>query len=111
MSTRIASKGAIAKYAATATPTNVIPGVRSVAVTVGSRAVIDSTCHDSTTTKEYIPAPLRDTNSVDITVAHDPANSHHEAIRAAHAAGTLHYLTRSAAGRRRGRMGNERLLD
>lgn len=93
MSTRIASKGAIAKYAATATPTNVIPGTRLVAIVVGGRPMIDATCHDSSTTKEYVAAPLRDTVGVDITIAHDPANSHHEAIRAAMAAGTLHYLT------------------
>lgn len=92
MSTRIASKGATAKYAATATPTNVIPGVRQVAITIGSRPLIDATCHDSTTTKDYVSAPLRDTVGIDITIAHDPANTHHEAIRAAMAAGTLHYL-------------------
>jgi hypothetical protein len=92
MSTRIASKGAIVKYAATATPTNVIPGVRSVATTIGSRAMIDATCHDDSSTKNLIPAPLRDTVSLDITIAHDPANAHHEAIRAAHIAGTLHYV-------------------
>lgn len=93
MSTRIASKGAIAKYAATATPTNVIAGTRSVAITIGDRPMIDATCHDDSDTKNYIPAPLRDTVSVDITIAHDPADTGHEAIRAAHAAGTLHYLT------------------
>lgn len=92
MSTRIASKGAIAKYATTSAPTNVIAGVRSVAITIGSRPMIDATGHDDTSTKNYIPAPLRDTIDVEITVAHDPANAGHEAIRAAHAAGTLHYL-------------------
>lgn len=93
MSTRIACKGAQLKYAATATPTNIIPGLRSVALTIGDRELINATCHDSTATKEYIAALLRDTAGIECTIAYDPAATAHEAIRAAQAAGTLHYLT------------------
>lgn len=92
MSTRIATKGAIIKHAATATPTVTLAGVRSVQMNGGERGMIESTCHDSTT-REYIVAPLADTFGLTITVAHDPADTGHEAIRAAQAAGTLYYLT------------------
>jgi len=92
MSTRIATKGVIIKYATTATPTNVLGGVRSVQINGGERGMIEATCHDSTT-REYIVAPLADTFGLTITVAHDPADTGHEAIRAAQAAGTLYYVT------------------
>ena len=92
MSTRIATKGVVIKHAATATPTVTLAGVRSVQVNGGERGVIESTCHDSTT-REYISAPLADTFGLTITVAHDPADAGHEAIRAAQAAGTLYYFT------------------
>jgi hypothetical protein len=36
---------------------------------------------------------LRDSCSLDITIEYDPANTGHEAVRAAHAAGTLYYFT------------------
>lgn len=93
MSTRIATKGAQIKHGASATPTTVLAGVRSIAVTGGERGMIDATCHDSSTTREYIKAPLRDTFGLNVTLAHDPADTGHEAIRAAYAAGTLYYLT------------------
>lgn len=92
MSTRIASKGAIVKYALTATPTNTIPGIRQVSFATGARPMIDATGHDDTSTKNFIPAPLRETVEADITIAYDPANVAHEAIRAAHIAATLHYV-------------------
>jgi hypothetical protein len=93
MSTRIAAKGAIIKHAATATPTVVLAGVRSVAITTGSRQMINATCHDSSAVMDFIPAPLRDTDSLDVTLAYDPADTGHEAIRAVKDAGTLYYLT------------------
>jgi hypothetical protein len=93
MSTRIATKGAIIKHGASATPTTTLAGVRSISVSDGARAMIDATCHDSATTKEYIPAPLRDTLGLTIVLAHDPADTGHEAIRAAYAAATPYYLT------------------
>jgi hypothetical protein len=93
MSTRIAAKGAIVKWALTATPTNVLPGVREVGITIGSRPMIDATAHDDSTTKSMVAAVLRDTNAVDVKLAYDPANAGHEAVRAAQAGGTLHYVT------------------
>lgn len=93
MSTRIATKGAVVKHGSSATPTTTLAGVRSVELIGGTREMIDATCHDSSTTKEYIPAPLRDTLGLRVTLAHDPADTGHEALRAAWAAATLYYLT------------------
>lgn len=93
MSIRTATKGAIVKRAATATPTNVVPGVRNVVPDGGERTLIDATCHDSSGTKEYIMSPLRDTLGVTLTVAWDPADTQHEAMRAAFVANTKEYLT------------------
>jgi hypothetical protein len=93
MSTRNSTKGAVVKHGTSATPSTVLAGVRSVGKTGGERGMIDATCHDSSNTKEYIKGPLRDTLGLTITIAHDPADAGHEAIRAAHAAGTLYYFT------------------
>lgn len=93
MSTRIATKGTVIKHGVSATPTTTLAGVRNVVPADGARALIEASCHDSTDTKEYIKAPLRDTMALGITIAYDPADTGHEAIRAAHAAGTLYYLT------------------
>lgn len=94
MSTRIPTKGAIIKYGSSATPTTALAGIRSIAPGDGQRAMIDSTCHDDSVTKSYVPAPLRDTDSLTVVLAYDPADVGHEAIRAAYAAGTNpYYLT------------------
>lgn len=90
---KIAAKGAIVKTGSSATPTTNLAQVRSVALTVGERPMIDSTTHDSASTKDYIAAPLRDTNQLEIVIAYDPAAATHEEIRAAHAAGTKWYFT------------------
>lgn len=90
---KIAALGAIVKYGASASPTTELAQVKSVSFEQGSREQIDMTTHDNTVTKEYKDAKLRDTASVEITILYDPANSGHEAIRAAHAAGTLYYIT------------------
>lgn len=93
MSTRIATKGAIIKHGASSSPTTAIPGIRSIQVSGGERAMINATCHDSSSTLEYIAAPLRDTLTLTVTLAHDPADTEHEALRAAYAAKTLEYQT------------------
>jgi len=93
MSTRIATKGAVVKHGSSATPTTTLAGVRRVELLEGSRGMINATCHDSATTKEYIPEPLRDTLGLNIVLAHDPADTGHEAIRAAYAAKTKYYFT------------------
>jgi len=93
MSTRIATKGTLVKHGASAAPSTNLAGVRSVQPGDGLRAMINATCHDSSTTLEYIPAPLRDTQSLAITIAYDPADTGHEAVRAAYAAATKYYFT------------------
>jgi hypothetical protein len=93
MSTRIAAKGAIVKHGSSASPSTALAGIRSVSVSDGAREMINATCHDSSDTKEYISAPLRDTLGLTVTLAHDPADSGHEAIRAAYAANTPYFLT------------------
>lgn len=93
MSTRIATKGAVIKHGASATPTTSLAGIRAITVGDGQRSMIEGTCHDDSTTKSYLKAPLRDTDSLSVTLAYDPADSGHEAVRAAYAAGTTYYLT------------------
>jgi hypothetical protein len=90
---KIASKGVLVKSGSAATPTTNLAQVRSVSLTIGEREMINTTTPDSTTSKDYISAPLRDTNQVEIEIAYDPANSTHEDVRAAHAAGTKWYFT------------------
>lgn len=90
---KIPALGAIVKYGASASPTTELAQVKSVSFDQGSREQIDTTTHDNTVSKEYQDAKLRDTASLEITILYDPANSGHEAVRAAHAAGTLYYIT------------------
>jgi hypothetical protein len=92
MSTRIATKGTVIKHGPSATPTTPLAGIRSITPSDGLRAMIGATCHDSATTDEYIKRPIRDTLGLTVTLAHDPADTGHEAIRAAWAAGTLYYF-------------------
>lgn len=90
---KISAKGSVIKHGATATPTDTLAAVRSISFNQGDREQIDTTTHDSETTKEYVDSKLRETPSLEFTLVYDPANTGHEAIRAAHAAGTLYYLT------------------
>lgn len=87
------SKGWVAKYAATATPTTTIDNLRSVRLGGGSREMLNTTTHSSSTTKSYKPAPLRDTNEVALRFLYDPADTLHELVRAHWSAGTKGYLT------------------
>lgn len=87
------AKGVIVKAALTATPTTVVSQMADVSFDLGSRTLIDTTTHDSSVTKDYIDGGLRDTASLDISCLYDPADAVHEIIRAAHAAGTLVYVT------------------
>lgn len=93
MSARIPAFGVTLKAAATATPTVVIPGMKDLAFAGGDREMIEGTTHDNTVTKTYVPHPLRDVRSLSFTIVYDPADTVHERIRAAHAAGTLEYIT------------------
>jgi len=90
---KISAKGAIIKHATTATPTVDLTQVRSISFNQGDREQIDTTTHDSTTTKEHVDSKLRETPTLEVTIIYDPAVAGHEAIRAAHAAGTLYYIT------------------
>jgi hypothetical protein len=90
---KYAAKGVVVKSGAAATPTTVLASVKSVMISVGDVSLVDVTTHDSTTTKDFVHPKLRDTLSADLTLVWDPAEATHEAIRAAHAAGTLWYLT------------------
>lgn len=93
MSTKYAAKGAVIKAGATATPTTVVPGLKSVGMPGGDREMIDVTNHGSVATKESIPEPLRDIRQLEVTLFYDPADAEHERLRAAQAAGTLEYQT------------------
>jgi hypothetical protein len=90
---KIASKGVVVKTGVAATPTVTLPGVKSVSFDFGSREMIPVTSHDSTVTKEYIPAPLRDTVSAEIELFWDPAAVTHDEILDAYLAGTKWYFT------------------
>lgn len=93
MATKIAAKGVIVKSGSSATPTQALPGVKSVAVTIGGRDLINTTSHDSGTTKDYVASPLRDTNSIELELFFDPSNTYHDELADAHNAGTKWYLT------------------
>lgn len=87
------AKGVVIKAALTATPTTLLTQEADVSFNIGDRSLIDVTTHDSTTTKDYIDSGLKETAELDITCEYDPAGTIHELIRAAHAAGTLVFLT------------------
>jgi hypothetical protein len=87
------AKGVVVKAALTATPTTTVDQAAEVSFGGGDRTLIDTTTHDSTTTKDYIDSGLRDTAEIDVTGEYDPANAVHEILRAAQAAGTLVYVT------------------
>lgn len=93
MASKFASKGWVAKYAATATPTTTIDNLRSVRIGGGGREMLNSTTHGSSTTKDYIPSPLRDTNEVTLRFLYDPADTIHELVRNHWSAGTKGFLT------------------
>jgi hypothetical protein len=90
---KISAKGFIVKQGASATPTDVLPFVDSVGINVGDVALIETTTHDSTNTKDYVDEGLRDTSEIEIVLLYDPTNAQHEALRAAHAARTPWYMT------------------
>lgn len=93
MSTKYAAKGAKILAGAAAAPATEVPAIKEVALTGGGREMIDTTNHQSTVTKEQIPEPLRDVRSIEVTLFYDPADTMHERLRAAQAAGTLEYQT------------------
>jgi hypothetical protein len=93
MSVKYAAKGAVIKVAATATPTNVVDGVKEISIIGGEREMIDVTNHGSTVTKSTIPHPLRDLRGIELVIFYDPADTQHERMRAAFEAVTREYMT------------------
>lgn len=93
MSTKIANKGHIIKSGSSATPTVTLPGVVDVSPTGGERDMIPASTHDTSAVEENIPSPLRKARGLSIKIDYDPADTAHEAVRAAHAAVTPWYFT------------------
>lgn len=96
---KYAAKGVIIKFGTAATPTAVVSGIESVGINLGERGLVETTTHDSTTTRDYEDSKLRDTEEITATIVYDPADAVHEALRAAHATGAAgnsgnpYYLT------------------
>lgn len=93
MSTKYPAKGVKILAGAAAAPTNEVPAIKTIAMKGGEREMIDVTNMQSSGTEESIPNPLRKVRSIDVTLIYDPADTMHERLRAAHAAGTLEYQT------------------
>lgn len=93
MANKYASKGWVAKYGASPSPTTTIDNLSSVRFSGGGRELLNATTHASAVTKEYLPASLRDTNEVSLRFFYDPADTVHELVRAHWSAGTKGYLT------------------
>lgn len=90
---KIAAKGVLVKTGASSTPTTDLANVKGVSFDFGAREMINTTTHDSATTKDYIKAPLRDTVSAEIELLWDPAAATHDELVDAHLAGTKWYFT------------------
>lgn len=85
------SKGAILKYAATATPTTEVAQILGLSLEDGDRNLLDSTTHDNTTAKSYLDSGLRDTRGIGLRILLDPADTIHELLRSHQDAGTTGY--------------------
>lgn len=90
---KYSAKGAILKSGAAIHPTTTVGSLKSLVMDIGERTLLDTTTHDNSATKSYVDSGLKDTVSLDITVLADPGDTNHEALRAAHAAGTPWYLS------------------
>lgn len=93
MAVKTPTKGISVKHGTSATPTDVLANVKTVRVKPGIREMIKSTDHAATNTDSYVPRPIRDTADAEIVIFWDPDDTGHEAVRAAHAAGTKYYFT------------------
>lgn len=91
---KISAKGVKIKHGTSANPTDVLAHLDTVTINVGDRELIDVTTHDSPGgTREFVDSGVRDTTELEVAIKYAPGNAGHEAIRAAHAAGTLYYHT------------------
>lgn len=89
---KISGKGLTVKHGATAAPTTSLTGLESLGFNPGDVELIEVTTHESTQ-REYVDSGLRDTPEITGVIVYDPTDAGHEALRAAHAARTLYYLT------------------
>ena len=90
---KIAAKGVILKYAATATPTTALINKVEIGFEDGDRELIDSTTHENTVTKSYVDSGLRDTFGLPVKIFLDPADTIHELMRSHHHSGTGGFAT------------------
>lgn len=86
------ANGIILKFATTATPTPVVTEVGSVGIDTGKLGLLDVTPHGATQEKK-VSTGIRGLPVVNFDIFYKPGDAVHEAIRAAHAAGTVCYLT------------------
>jgi len=93
MAVKYSAKGSILKSGSTAAPTTSLASVKSIGFNIGARALIDATTHDNSGTKAYVDSGLKDTSELQLNLLADPDDTAHEAVRAAHAAGTPWYFT------------------
>lgn len=93
MAVKMSAKGVMLKSGSAIHPSTVLGSLKSLVMDIGDRQLLDTTTHDNTSTKSYVDSGLKDTVSLDITVLADPGDTAHEALRAAHAAGTPWYLS------------------
>lgn len=90
---KFAAKGVVVKSGNAATPTQTLPGVKSVSIDTGERPMIDVTTHDSTGSKDYVAGALKDTLTAEIELVFDPTSTYHDELVDAHLAGTKWYFT------------------
>lgn len=90
---KIKAKGVVIKYGDSAAPTTTIPQLAEVSMDLGQWDRENITTHDTSgKTKEY-DTTLKEPAGIDVNLLLDPADTAHAWLIAAHAAGTLKYLT------------------
>jgi hypothetical protein len=88
------TKGLVAKIGAVNPPTTTVIQMGDSTLDLGERdALINATTHDTSTgTHEFLDPGFKAPASYSGELLYDPADSVHEVIRAAHAAGTTMFL-------------------
>ncbi len=88
------TKGLVAKIGITSPPSTAIVALGDSTLELGERdSLIQSTTHDSPSgTHEFLDPGYKAPASFSGEILYDPADTVHELIRAAHAAGTTLYL-------------------
>ncbi len=88
----ISANGMILKFATTATPTPVVTEVTGVGFDPGKLTLIDVTAHGASQ-ESKVNSGIRGLPTLPFDINYKPGDTVHEALRAAHAAQTLCYLT------------------